>query len=272
MKIEYIERVLVAVRDLEASRESWRRAGFGVAPGTFEGGGLRLARLAAGAVEIDLCAAAHAEVAGPLSDYVREAAERGGGIIGWIWAASDRGDAAVSSSDSIAMPGLHESSVEAGLLPRSMPAVITAVTEARLDLESRAQRLRAICGANSNTVDYLEHIVVMTLVLEDAIAANEAAGVPCKRIREAGNGVRQAFFKLEQTVIEVVAPTRSRPGGWGVALMCGDIARAVAVARDHGFEATSPKQAIQGGQIARLIEPLDGIALAYMEPGVRIDD
>ncbi|MDO8434493.1 MAG: hypothetical protein Q7S58_19020 [Candidatus Binatus sp.] len=272
MKIEYIERMLVAVRDLEASRENWRRAGFGVAPGTFEGGRLSIARLAAGAIEIDLCAAADSNSRGPLNDHLREAAERGGGIIGWIWGASDRGESASIRGNAIALPGWSEATVDAELLASSLPGVITGATGARLGLESRAQRLRAICGANQNTVEYLEHLVVMTPVLEDAIAANEAVGVPCKRIREAGHGVRQAFFKLEQTVIEVVAPTRNRPGCWGVALMCADIARAVAVARDNGLEATSPKQAIQGGQIARIVAPLDGVAIAYMQAGPRIDD
>ena len=51
-----VERVIVAVRDLAASREKWRRAGFAVAPEEFDGEGIRVARMAAGAVEIDLCA------------------------------------------------------------------------------------------------------------------------------------------------------------------------------------------------------------------------
>jgi hypothetical protein len=87
----------------------------------------------------------------------------------------------------------------------------------------------------------------MTPVLDDAIKAQEAIGVPCKRIREVGNGARQAFFKLEQTVIEVVGPARGRPGCWGLALMCTDIAKAVATARAGGLQATEPKLAVQGG-------------------------
>ena len=81
----------------------------------------------------------------------------------------------------------------------------------------------------------------MTPVLDEAIAANEAVGVSCKRIREVGNGARQAFFKLEQTVLEVVGPARGRPGCWGLALMCDDIAHAVTTARDGGLQATEPK-------------------------------
>ena len=134
------------------------------------------------------------------------------------------------------------------------------------DLATRRTNLDQLCGANQNTVDFLEHIVVMTPSLEDAIAAHEKIGLPCKRIREAGGGMRQAFFKLEQTVLEIVGPARGEPGVWGLAFMCKDIRRAVDLARENGLEATEPKLAIQGGKIARIVAPLDGVAIAYMEP------
>jgi predicted enzyme related to lactoylglutathione lyase len=54
--------------------------------------------------------------------------------------------------------------------------------------------------------------------------------------------------------------------------MCTDIARAVAVARENGMQATEPKLAIQGGQIARIVDPIDGVAIAFMQPGPRRDD
>ncbi len=86
--------------------------------------------------------------------------------------------------------------------------------------------------------------------------AHEKIGLPCKRIREAGSGVRQAFFKLEQTVLEIVGPGRGTPQVWGLAFMCKDIRRAVDIARANGLEATEPKTAIQGGKIARIVKPL----------------
>ena len=54
--------------------------------------------------------------------------------------------------------------------------------------------------------------------------------------------------------------------------MCTDIASAVATARVGGLEATEPKLAIQGGQIARIVAPLDGVAIAFMQAGPRRDD
>lgn len=280
MGIICVERVLVAVRDLAASRENWRRAGFALASADFEADGIQFARLAAGAVEIDLCSIHSAESSSPLARHLREATanESGGGIIGWVWGVkgvlvSDDRDPLAAPSESILMPALAQTSIKAEMLSSGLPGVVTAAAPITLDIESRRQSLAQLCGTNANTVEYLEHIVVMTPVLDDAIAANTAVGVPCKRIREVGNGARQAFFKLEQTVLEVVGPaSRGRPGCWGLALMCSDIAQAVATARANELQATEPKLAIQGGQIARIVDPLDGVAIAFMQPGPRRDD
>jgi hypothetical protein len=281
-----VERVIVAVRDLVESREKWRRAGFALAPAEtdFDADGVVIARMAAGAVEIDLCALRSAESSSLLAQSLREAMKHdsGGGIVGWVWGVkgvliSDEREPAPPGAavESVLLPGLTTRSVKAEMLSSGLPGVVTAAAPITLDLESRRQSLARLCGPNPNTVDYLEHIVVMTPVLDDAIAANEAIGVPCKRIREIGdaNKTRQAFFKLEQTVLEVVGPaTRGRPGCWGIALMCTDIARAVATARANDLKATEPKLAIQGGQIARIVDPLDGVAIAFMQPGPRRND
>jgi hypothetical protein len=275
-----VERVLVAVRDLAASRENWRRAGFALGPADFEADGIQFARLAAGAVEIDLCAIRSAKSSSPLARHLREATvnDSGGGIIGWVWGVkgvlvSDDRESIAAPSESILLPALAQASIKAEMLLSGLPGVVTAAAPVTLDIESRRQALAQLCGTNANTVEYLEHIVVMTPVLDDAIAANTAVGVPCKRIREVGNGARQAFFKLEQTVLEVVGPAaRGRFGCWGLALMCSDITKAVATARANDLQATEPKLAIQGGQIARVVDPLDGVAIAFMQPGPRRDD
>jgi hypothetical protein len=281
VSIVCVERVIVAVRDLAASRENWNRAGFAIAQDEFEGEGIHVARMAAGAVEIDLCSIDSAKSRSLLAPHLRDATqdERVGGIVGWVWGVrgvfiSDEPDPKRGREpNSISIPGLAQPAIRAEMLSSGLPGVVTAAAPINLDIESRRQSLAQLCGINANTVDYLEHIVVMTPVLEDAIAANEAVGVPCKRIREVGNGARQAFFKLEQTVLEVVGPaTRGRPGCWGLALMCSDIAKAVATSRKNDLQATEPKLAIQGGQIARIVDPLDGVAIAFMQPGPRIDD
>ena len=260
MPITCIERVVVAVTELNAACERWSNAGFAVALKRISGGGLNVAKLYAGAIEIDLVAVAKGvdKTPAPLA----AALERAGGIIGWTWGVADA--AIGDGANSLTLP--HSDGVARSIsFANFLPGVWTGSVATHPDLATRRANLEQLCGANPNTVDYLEHIVVMTPSLEDAIAAHEKIGLPCKRIREAGGGMRQAFFKLEQTVLEIVGPGRGTPQVWGLAFMCKDIRRAVDVARTNGMEATEPKTAIQGGKIARIVNPLDGVAVAYME-------
>ena len=205
---------------------------------------------------MDLCEPAGSD-ATPLAAAVGEAASRGGGIIGWTWGIAP---GQPQPNLAIRLPG-----VEASALPQGPSGVFTAVLEVTAAENARCQVHRGTFGNNPNTVDFFEHIVVMAPVLDEAIAIHEALGIPCKRIREVGNGTRQAFFKLERTVIEVVGPARGRAGCWGLAFMCRDIARAVALVRENGLAATEPKTAVQGGLIARIVDPIDGVSIAFMQ-------
>jgi hypothetical protein len=256
--ITSIERVIVAVTDLDLACERWLNAGFAVATKRLSGGGLNVARLYAGAIEIDLIAPDLAKAPEPFA----VALERGGGIIGWTWGSDD---AEKGENANLTLP-FSDDRTRSVSLANFLPGVWTGEVAIDTDLTTRRANLEQLCGPNRNTVDYLEHIVVMTPSLEDAIAAHEKIGLPCKRIREAGGGVRQAFFKLEQTVLEIVGPGRGTPQVWGLAFMCKDIRRAVDIARANGLEATEPKTAIQGGKIARIVNPIEGVAIAYMEP------
>ena len=256
MRITCIERVLVATPSIEACGRQWDRAGFAIAPNKRELGGVRFAGLAAGAFEIDLCEPVGIDAA-PLAAAVGEAASRGGGIIGWTWGVAP---GECQRNMPVPLPG-----VDANGLPQGLSGVFTAALEVTADQNARCQGHRGTFGNNPNTVEFLEHIVVMAPVLDEAIAIHEALGIPCKRIREVGNGTRQAFFKLERTVIEVVGPARDRAGCWGLAFMCGDVARAVAVVRENGLAATEPKKAVQGGLIARIVDPIDGVSIAFMQ-------
>jgi predicted enzyme related to lactoylglutathione lyase len=253
--------VIVAVSDLDAACDRWTRAGFGIAQKRFNAGSIEIARLYAGAIEIDLCGVGKSEsVKAP--SMLTAAIERGGGIIGWTWGVAGEEASSDSGGDSLILPAQSKPTSFENFLP----GVWTGIVKTETDSSKRRGDLERLCGVNENTVGYLEHIVVMTPSLEEAIAAHEKIGLPCKRIREAGGGVRQAFFKLEQTVLEIVGPARGASQVWGLAFMCRDIKRAVEVARASTMEATEPKTAIQGGRIARIVQPLDGVAIAYMEP------
>ena len=262
MQIKCIERVIVATPSIKEARDRWARGGFAVSAADDEVDGIRFIQVAAGAIEIDL-AEVRDGAAGPLAEAVSAAASRGGGIVGWTWGTEATGE---TGGAAMRLPS-NKSSLTANVISPGLSGVLTATLPVASGVETRVEFYRKALGSNPNTVEFLEHIVVMAPVLEDAIAAQEAIGVPCKRIREVGNGMRQAFFKLEQTVIEVVGPARDRPGCWGLAFMCSDIAKAVAIARENGLQATEPKKAIQGGLIARIVDPLDGVAIAFMQAG-----
>lgn len=264
MRIKCIERVVVAVRDLDAACERWQRAGFRIGAERTSIDGVSFARLAAGAIEIDLCHAEGNSAKGALADAVARKAADGGGAAGWSWGIAPDGDS--SGGRTIKFPGLNGARIDAAVDGTGLEGVFTARVAVASGKQARSDDLGRQFGKNANTVEFLEHIVVMAPVLDDAIAAYEAGGLPCRRIRDAGRGIRQAFFKLEDTVLEVVGPSERGLGVWGLAFMCGDIARAVATARGNDLQATEPKTAVQGGRIARIVAPLDGVAVAFMEP------
>lgn len=209
MKINCVERVLIGTADLAAARERWSGAGFALAPDAAGAEGIEFARMAAGGVEIDLCAA-ESDAIGPLAEAIRNAAARGGATLGWIWGVASQD----SSGETITLPAGDGAIAQARMLPEEpdaqLPGVFTATIEVAASIEARRQNL-ARFGANANTVGYLEHIVVMTPVLDDAIAAHEAIGVPCKRIREVGNGARQAFFDSSRLFWRWSVPRAARP-------------------------------------------------------------
>jgi hypothetical protein len=104
-----VERVLVGVADLAASSENWRRAGFSICTDQFDADGLRFARLAAGAVEIDLCNITSADSQSILAPHLREAAanQTAGAIIGWVWGDKDKNSPVFSGQGTPAtLPGL----------------------------------------------------------------------------------------------------------------------------------------------------------------------
>jgi hypothetical protein len=70
----------------------------------------------------------------------------------------------------------------------------------------------------------LDHVVVMTDDLHrtgDAISS--ATGEPLKRVREAGGGRQQGFFRLGEAIIEVVGPAAPNPSLWGLVLNVDDL-------------------------------------------------
>ena len=98
--------------------------------------------------------------------------------------------------------------------------------------------------AHRSGVTAIDHVVVTTPDLDRTIAALGAAGLGCRRVREAGTPdapLRQAFFRLGPVVLEVVGgapPSGDGAGGpsaadapatwWGLALDVDDLDLAAA--------------------------------------------
>lgn len=97
----------------------------------------------------------------------------------------------------------------------------------------------------------IDHVVVNTPDLErTSCAVHEATGAELKRIRDAGNGMRQGFHKLGDVIIEIVSAP-SMPAGnaslWGFVV---NVANLHEVAAYLGPDVLSPpKPAVQKNRL-----------------------
>ena len=89
-------------------------------------------------------------------------------------------------------------------------------------------------ASHPNGATGIDHLVVLTPDLDRTIAAVEATGLLCRRIRETeqrGTPMRQAFFRLGPTILEVVSgdvgvgvPASDAPATWfGLAIDVDDL-------------------------------------------------
>ena len=97
----------------------------------------------------------------------------------------------------------------------------------------------------------VDHVVVNTPDLErTSLALHEATGAELKRIRDAGNGVRQGFHRLGDVIIEIVSAPSMPPGNaslWGFVLNVADVHE---VAAYLGPDVLSPpKPAVQTNRL-----------------------
>lgn len=126
-----------------------------------------------------------------------------------------------------------------------------------------------------NSVISLDHVVVGTPDVGRTIDAFEAAGVSLRRTRDTGTRERptiQAFFKLGETIVEVVgSATTSRPGParfYGLAFTVADLERTAAALGDRLRPA---KDAVQPGRRIATLDRAAGstVPLAFMTPEPR---
>jgi catechol 2,3-dioxygenase-like lactoylglutathione lyase family enzyme len=126
--------------------------------------------------------------------------------------------------------------------------------------------------AHRNGATAIDHVVVLTPDLDRTIdAVVDGLGAPLRRIRDAGP-VRQAFFRLGEPILEVVATDRAADDvatAWGLVATVADLDAAVELL---GPDRLGPaRTAVQPGRRIATVRAEAGLgtAVAVMSPHVR---
>lgn len=117
--------------------------------------------------------------------------------------------------------------------------------------------------AHPNGVQAIDHVVLLTPHLDRTIDELSAEGFDLRRIREAGNGLRQAFFRLGPVVLEVVGDGDGEQRLWGITFTVDDLDATVA---HLGDRVRPPKDAVQPGRRIATLDRSAGstVPIAFM--------
>ena len=123
-------------------------------------------------------------------------------------------------------------------------------------------------------VTAIDHIVITTGSLERTCSAiTEQLGLPLKRIRDAGHGVRQGFHRAGSLILEIVERPDMAPETpaeiWGAVFVVDDLDATVAWLGPDAVGAT--RDAVQNGRRIASVKKEVGLGLpvALMSPHVR---
>ena len=127
---------------------------------------------------------------------------------------------------------------------------------------------RADIGAgHPNGALAIDHIVVLTPTLDRTTAAFAGFGIECRRVRDAGDGIRQGFFLLGDMLVEVVQTPEADEGAparfWGITVVVADIEAAAGLL---GERLGLVKDAVQPGRRIATVRPeaSDGLPLGLI--------
>jgi catechol 2,3-dioxygenase-like lactoylglutathione lyase family enzyme len=121
--------------------------------------------------------------------------------------------------------------------------------------------------AHPNGVTIIDHVVVFTPNMDRTVQTLEKLGVECRRLREAGRGNVQAFFRFAETILEVVGPANGAGDGparfFGLAFTVDDLD---ATASFFGDRLRPAKDAVQRGRRIATLDKSAGstVAMAFM--------
>jgi hypothetical protein len=120
---------------------------------------------------------------------------------------------------------------------------------------------------HSNGAIGLDHVVVTTPDFDRTGAALERAGIPLRRVRDAG-GFRQGFRRLGPVILEVVEAPKMPVGParfWGLVIVVADLVRLHARVAPHVSEI---RDAVQPGRHIATLSRDAGLSpqVAFMDP------
>jgi catechol 2,3-dioxygenase-like lactoylglutathione lyase family enzyme len=119
---------------------------------------------------------------------------------------------------------------------------------------------------HDNTAQAVDHVVALTPDFDRTVKKFREAGLDFRRIREAGNGARQAFFVLGPCLLELGGPVDGDAVRfWGLTIVVDDLD---AAARRLGDRLGRIKDAVQPGRRIATLRPEAGLGLpvAFMSP------
>jgi hypothetical protein len=125
---------------------------------------------------------------------------------------------------------------------------------------------------HQNGVIALDHVVVATPDFHRTITAFVSSGIGLRRTRDAGTSehpAKQGFFRLGETVVEVVGSPAASPTGpahfYGLAFTVADLASTAAFL---GERLRPPRRAVQTGRWIATLDRAAGssVPMAFMSP------
>jgi hypothetical protein len=121
--------------------------------------------------------------------------------------------------------------------------------------------------AHPNGALSVDHVVVTTPDFDRTAAALKAAGIPLRRIRDAG-GFRQGFRRLGPAILELVEAPKMPAGParfWGLVVTVADLAGLRARLAPHVSEI---RDAVQPGRRIATLSQAAGLSprIAFMDP------
>jgi hypothetical protein len=123
--------------------------------------------------------------------------------------------------------------------------------------------------AHPNGASGIDHVVVVTPDFDRTSAALSDAGIPLRRVRDAG-GFRQGFRRVGPAILELVEALRMEDGParfWGLTLIVDDLD---ALAIRLGDQLRPIKDAVQPGRRIATLERGAGLSphVAFMTPEI----